>query len=708
MSDKISVQSLGGLEELISRCHPEPEFSRIAAFPQKAARFAYNVCATSRRFGLQGLQAMCGIAGFVESRPTGAAGLEARARRMADQLVHRGPDDSGLWTDPAVGLGLGFRRLSILDLSPAGHQPMCSASGRYVIVFNGEVYNFSELRGSLEPRGHTFRGHSDTEVMLAAVEEWGLEAAVRRFVGMFAFALWDRRDRTLHLVRDRLGIKPLYYGFSHGTLLFASELKAIRAHPDFKPEIDRSALTLLVRHGYVPTPYSIYCGVSKLTPGSIISFRIDGGKDPALARSRPYWSFREFAEQGEREPFPGSDEEACSELERLLKDAVGLRMIADVPLGAFLSGGIDSSTVVALMQAQSTSQVKTFTIGFEERRYDEAAYARQVAAHLGTDHTELYVAPEEARSVIPKLPALFDEPFADSSQIPTYLVSRLARQKVTVSLSGDGGDELFGGYTHYTRAPWLWSRMRRIPGPLRQALAVIISTPGVGAYNRLLGRKQMASEHSRPGTAGEKIHKLAEALAVRDAWELHRHFSSHWKRPARLVIGGQEPLTIFTDPSRRPPLSGVASRMLATDTLGYLPDDILTKVDRASMAVSLEARVPILDHRVVEFAARLPMRLKIRQGQGKWILRRVLHRYVPAALIERPKMGFSLPLGAWLREPLRDWAEALLAGDRLRREGYFRPQPVRKAWAEHLSGDRNAEDLLWDVLMFQSWLEHWR
>ena len=652
---------------------------------------------------------MCGIAGFVESRATlGAAGLEAHARRMADQLIHRGPDDAGVWADPEVGIGLGFRRLSILDLSPAGHQPMCSASGRYVIIFNGEVYNFSELRGSLESRGHAFRGHSDTEVMLGAFEEWGLEAAVRRFVGMFAFALWDRRDRTLHLVRDRLGIKPLYYGFSRGTLLFSSELKAIRAHPDFTPEIDRNALTLLVRHGYIPAPHSIYRGFSKLAPGEATSFRIDGGTDPAVARSRPYWSLLEIAEKGEREPFQGSDDEARIELERLLKEAVGLRMIADVPLGAFLSGGVDSSTVVALMQAQSTSRVKTFTIGFEERRYDEAAYARQVATHLGTDHTELYLTPEETRSVIPKLPEFFDEPFADSSQIPTYLVSRLARQRVTVSLSGDGGDELFGGYTHYTRAPWLWSRMGWIPRKLRQTLSAALSTPSIGAYNRLLGRKQMVSEHSRPGTAGEKIHKFAEALAVSGASELHRHFSSHWKRPALLVIGGEEPPTIFTDPSRRPALSGFVPRMLATDTLGYLPDDILTKVDRASMAVSLEARVPVLDHRVVEFAARLPMRLKIRQGQGKWLLRQVLCRYVPAALIERPKMGFALPLGAWLRGPLREWAEALLADDRLRREGYFRPEPVRKVWAEHLSGDRNAEDRLWGILMFQSWLEHWR
>ena len=653
---------------------------------------------------------MCGIAGFVEFRAAEAAALESRARQMADQLVYRGPDDSGVWADPACGVGLGFRRLSILDLSPAGHQPMCSASGRYTIVFNGEVYNFGDLRAELESLGHGFRGRSDTEAMLAAIEQWGLESALQRFIGMFALVLWDGRDRVLHLVRDRLGIKPLYYGFSQGTLLFGSELKAIRAHPDFRPEIDRNAIALLMRHGYIPSPYSIYRGVSKLGPGCVISFRVARGAATAnLVEARPYWSLAAHAEQGEREPFADSDEDACAELEGLLSESVRLRMIADVPLGAFLSGGIDSSLVVALMQAQSARRVKTFTIGFEDQDYDEAAHAARVAAHLETDHTELCLTPDETRAVIPKLPVMFDEPFADSSAIPTHLVSVLARRAVTVSLSGDGGDELFGGYTQYTRAPWVWRRFGWIPYPLRRTLAAVLGRPGVAAYNRLLGgRRQYVSENTRPGTAGEKVHKLAQALGAAGTWELHRHFSSQWKRPSDVVLGAEEPPTIFTGSAGRPLLNDFQARMMAADALIYLPDDILAKVDRASMAVSLEARVPVLDHRVVEFAARLPMRLKIRRGQGKWLLRQVLYRYVPASLVDRPKMGFAAPIGSWLKGPLREWAETLLAEDRLRREGYLRPATVRRVWKEHLAGDRNAQDLLWAVLMFQAWLERWK
>jgi asparagine synthase (glutamine-hydrolysing) len=651
---------------------------------------------------------MCGIAGFVQFQPASAFDLEARARRMADQLVHRGPDDSGTWADAASGAALGFRRLSILDLSAAGHQPMSSGSGRYVMVFNGEVYNFKELRVELEALGHRFRGHSDTEVMLEAIEEWGLEAAVRRFVGMFAFALWDGRDHVLHLVRDRLGIKPLYYGFSRRVLLFASELKAIRAYPDFAPEIDRRALTLLMRFGYIPGPYSIYRGIAKLPPGSIVSFRADGGENPARAQPRSYWSLVEAAERGGRETFHGSEAEACAELDRLLRESVRLRMISDVPVGAFLSGGIDSSTVVALVQAQSSRPVKTFTIGFDDRAHNEAPYAARVAAHLHTEHTQLYVTPEETRAVIPKLAILYDEPFADSSQIPTYLVSALARQQVTVSLSGDGGDEIFGGYTHYIRAPWLWRWMRAVPASVRSALAGSLSWPSIAAYNRLVGRtREIATQHSRPGTVGEQIHKFAQALASADSWELHRHFASHWRRAAEVVVSGDEPPTVFTDASRRPALSDLVARMLVTDALAYLPDDILTKLDRASMGVSLEARVPILDHRVVEFAARLPMHLKIRNRQGKWLLRQVLYRYVPREIIKRAKMGFAAPIGSWLRGPLREWAEALLAEDRLAREGYLRSQPVRKVWKEHLAEDRNAQDMLWNVLLFQAWLERW-
>jgi asparagine synthase (glutamine-hydrolysing) len=649
---------------------------------------------------------MCGIAGFAQFRPGSKPDLEARARNMADRLVHRGPDDSGTWTDPAAGVAFGFRRLSILDLSPAGHQPMGSASGRFVMVFNGEVYNFEELRRELEPLGHRFRGHSDTEVMLAAFEEWGLDTAVSRFVGMFAFALWDGRDRVLHLVRDRLGIKPLYYGLSGGVLLFGSELKALRAYPDFAPEIDRNALALFMRFGYIPGPYSMYRGILKLPPGTIVCFQVD--KDATFAKPRAYWSLAELAEHGEREPFQGREEEACEELGRLLRESVRLRMTADVPVGAFLSGGIDSSTVVALMQAESSRPLKTFTLGFEDQAHNEAEHGAKIAAHLHTEHTELYLTPEETRSVIPKLPALYDEPFADASQIPTYLVSALARQHVTVSLSGDGGDEIFGGYTHYTRAPWLWQRMRAVPKAIRRLIGAALSWPSVPAYNPLLGgHGQLTSGRVRPGTAGEQIHKFAQAFMAGDLWALHQNFASHWKRPADIVIGGEEPPTIFTDASQRPALSDPVQRMLVTDSLVYLPDDILTKMDRASMGVSLEARVPVLDHRVVEFATRLPRHLKIRHGQGKWLLRQVLYRYVPPALVERPKMGFAAPIGVWLRGPLREWAEALLAEDRLTREGYLRPEPVRKVWREHLGGDRNAQDMLWNVLMFQTWLERW-
>jgi asparagine synthase (glutamine-hydrolysing) len=655
---------------------------------------------------------MCGIAGFVQFRPGEAADLEARARRMADQLAHRGPDDAGYCTDTAAGVGLGFRRLSIIDLSPAGHQPMCSESGRYTIIFNGEFYNFGQLRAELEPLGHRFRGHSDTEVMLAAIEQWGLDAAVQRSRGMFAFAVWDRRDRVLHLVRDRLGIKPLFYGFGDAggkrVLLFASELKAMRAYPGFTPGIDRDALTVFLRHAYIPGPYCIYRGVAKLPPGCIVTFPCGSAGAAERARPRPYWSFREAAEFGESEPFVGSAQEALTELEDVLRESIRLRMIADVPLGAFLSGGIDSSTVVALMQAQSTRPVKTFTIGFLEADFNEATHARRVAEHLHTDHHELVVTPEEARAVIPKLPAMYDEPFADSSGIPTHLVSALARTMVTVSLSGDGGDELLGGYNYYASGPPLWNRIRRFPYPLRRIMARGASMLPVNTYNSILRGRRVAPSFTGRGTGGQRIHKAAQALQVRDICDLHRAFSTFWDRPEDVVIGGHEPSTVFTDPSLRPALSEPSARMMANDTLMYLTDDILTKVDRASMAVSLEARVPILDHHVVEFSARVPMDLKIRDGKGKWLLRRLLYKYVPESVVERPKMGFGVPVGIWIRGPLREWAESLLDEARLGREGFLRPGPVRQLWKQHLNGSVNAPDAMWAVLMFQAWLEKWK
>jgi asparagine synthase (glutamine-hydrolysing) len=625
---------------------------------------------------------------------------------MTDQLIHRGPDDAGTWVDSDAGVALGSRRLAIVDLSPAGHQPMLSFSERYVIVFNGEVYNFCELRQELEPKGHKFRGHSDTEVILAAVSEWGLETAVQKFVGMFAFVLWDRQRRVLHLVRDRLGIKPLYYGWAGRTFLFGSELKAFRAHPDFTPEIDRNALALGMRFNYIPQPYSIYKGICKLPSGYILSVKGEGA--PHEDQLATYWSGKEVAERAAADPFKGSEAEATEQLETLLRAAVRLRMVADVPLGAFLSGGIDSSTVVALMQAQSNRPVKTFTIGFQEKEYDEALYAKQVAAHLGTEHTELYLTPEETLAVIPKLPILFDEPFSDSSQIPTYLISALARRQVTVSLSGDGGDELFAGYPRYFRASSAWAALRWLPAAARRALATLIISQGPASYSRWLAwLSPLLGRYGRAGTAGEKIHKLAEVLTTEGAEALYLHFVSHWKHPSDVVLGAAEIPTVFTDSQQWPEIANYWDRMMFFDLATYLPDDILTKVDLASMGVSLEARVPLLDHRVVEFAVKIPISMKVRNGRGKWLLRQVLERYVPRRLINRPKMGFSVPIDEWLRGPLKSWAEELFNPDRLRREGYFRPEPIRKLWAEHLSGQRNWGDNLWDVLMFQAWRETW-
>lgn len=648
---------------------------------------------------------MCGIAGFLKPGPSDAREMGLHVQRMADQLVHRGPDDSGVWVDGAGGIALGFRRLAILDLSPTGHQPMLSSGGRYAMVFNGEVYNFKSLRKELEGKGHTFRGSSDTEVMLASIEEWGLEAAVKKFTGMFAFALWDRRERRLHLVRDRLGIKPLYYGGSGGWLLFGSELKAIRAHPQFQARISRNALALQMRYNDVPQPHSIYEGVYKLTQGCILTLRC--GDSPPWPQPSAYWSAQKVWARGAANPFRGSGQDAAQEMDSLLRDSVRHRMIADVPLGAFLSGGVDSSTVVALMQAQSARPVKTFTIGFDDARYNEAPYAQAVAAHLETEHTELTVTPAEAMAVIPRLPAMFDEPFSDSSQIPTYLVSALARKHVTVSLSGDGGDELFGGYPRYRMASGIWKRIRWLPAPIRRMLSRAMSAPSPEVYNRWLDwTAAWFHSYGRAAPMGEKAGKLAASLAAANFRELYRLFISHSKDPASLVLGASETADPLTSPdeSRLPDL---LQRMALWDLATYLPDDILTKVDRASMAVSLEARVPILDHHLVEFAARLPPAMKIRGGQGKWLLRQVLSRYVPEKLIARPKMGFSAPVGDWLRGALRDWAEALLDEARLRREGYFQPQPLRKLWLEHLSGQRDGQDLLWDVLMFQAWREQW-
>ncbi len=662
---------------------------------------------------------MCGIAGFID--PTGQVTgdeLTAVARRMADELAHRGPDDSGEWCDIESGVGLGHRRLSIIDRSRQGHQPMSSASGRFVISYNGEIYNFKELARDAARDGVRFQGTSDTEVLLATVERLGVPAALACLVGMFAFAVWDRQEGALYLARDRLGEKPLYFGWFGGALAFASEIKALRRYPSWRGGVNREALARLLRYGYIDAPFSIYDSVYKLPPGSFLRItardavdsanfspepRTGTGTGTGVVQPQAYWSLHDVVDGIHRRPDIDEDE-AADELERRLQDAVRRQMISDVPLGALLSGGIDSSLVVAAMQSQSTIPVRTFTVGFAEAKYNEAEHAKAVARHFGTDHTELYVTPAEAREVIPRLPDLYDEPFADSSQIPTYLVSKLARSQVTVALSGDAGDELFGGYTRYAISDRLWGRLEAIPLPLRRMLGAGLSLlpERLGSTLVELAGRTISDQVQLKGGA-DQLRRLRELLAVRDFPCFYDSMVSHWKRPDRVILGGAA--TGSREPCGRPPerVKAPYDQMMYVDTLTYLPDDILTKVDRASMAVSLEVRVPLLDHRLVEWAWTLPLHLKVRNGRGKYLLRKVLNRYIPAELIDRPKMGFGVPIDDWLRGPLRDWAEDLLAEDRLRREGYFEPGPIRAMWNAHLDRKGDWHYYLWDVLMFQSW-----
>lgn len=617
---------------------------------------------------------------------------------MTGSLFHRGPDGDGIWVDEAASIGFGHRRLAIVDLSEAGRQPMVSADGRWVVTYNGEIYNANDLRSELEGEGARFRGHSDTEVLVEACARWGVEATLPRLIGMFAFGLWDTRDRCLYLVRDRLGIKPLYWAEFGDLFLFGSELKALRAHAGWTPDVDRDSLSAYMRHNYVPGPATIYRQVQKLEPGYMLVVPAGGG-----CRTQPYWRLQDVAREGQANRCTLDADAAVDELERVLGDAVRRRMVADVPLGAFLSGGIDSSLVVALMQANSDQPVRTFSIGFREHGYDEARYAREVAAHLGTDHTELYVEARHAMDTIPRLAEMFDEPFADSSQIPTLLVSEMTRKHVTVALSGDGGDELFAGYTRYFQAAGLLPVIGGLPGGLRRAVAAAIRSLPPAGWSALFG---LVPGRWRPPQPGDKMHKLADVLSGTEE-SYYRTLVSHWTEPDRLVLGGSERRGLLWDRSVETIVPDAIERMQYLDTLTYLPDDILTKVDRTSMAVSLEARVPLLDHRVAAFAWSLPPAFKVRDGGGKWLLRQLLLKHVPGRLVDRPKMGFGVPIDAWLRGPLRDWAEDLLSPDRLRDDGYFDPAQVREIWAEHLCGGRNWQYLIWDVLMFQLWKDRW-
>ena len=627
-----------------------------------------------------------------------------KVRHMAAAVHHRGPDGEGAWCDDRSGIALGHRRLAILDLSETGQQPMQSACDRYVLAYNGEIYNYLDLKVQLEQLGHQFRGHSDTEVMLASFSQWGIQASLERFIGMFAFSLWDRQDRILYLARDRMGEKPLYYGWNGDIFLFASELKALIRHPQWQPHIDRNAVALLLRYNYIPAPHSIYNWIFKLLPGTFLTLRASTCTDK-LPQPLPYWSAKAVTVSGANACFSGGDTAGVERLDSILRTVIRQQTIADVPLGAFLSGGIDSSTVVALMQAQSSRPVKTFTIGFDEVEFNEAERSAAIAKHLGCDHTELYITADRALELIPKLPRLYDEPLADSSQIPTFLVAQLARKQVAVSLTGDGGDEVFGGYAEYAWGQRIWQALGWLPWQLRKCLAGGLSRKSPAQWNSIFAALRLPNLYFAPG---ESLSRLAAVLAERQPAGIYQHLVGQWQPIENPVLQTTTIPTALTDPEQWAEVSSLFRQMMYLDSITDLPGRILCKVDRATMGASLESRSPLLDRRVVEFAATLPISLKFRQGKGKWLLRQVLHRYVPPELLDQPKMGFLIPLDRWLRESaLQDWAESLLDRRRLQSEGFFDADLIRQKWEEHRSGRYNWKSHLWNVLVFQAWLEEY-
>ncbi|MEE9352430.1 MAG: asparagine synthase (glutamine-hydrolyzing) [Thiotrichaceae bacterium] len=656
---------------------------------------------------------MCGFCGFVTSDfvSSSFSGAAETIVAMTDKIQYRGPDDSGKWLDENARLALGHRRLSIQDISAAGHQPMHSASDRYVIVFNGEVYNFQEIRKEIDKKKPdiAWRGHSDTEVMLEAFEIWGVADTLTRMTGMFAFALYDRQDKQLYLARDRMGEKPLYYGWQGGSFLFGSELKSFRAHPEWKGDINRDVISPYLRHNNIPETTSIYKGIHKLMPGTFLQIKLDGreNKPGEVPAPQTYWSVAEAAEKGATtDAFTGTPDEAVEELDRLLRHSISNQMISDVPLGAFLSGGIDSSTVVALMQDISEGNTKTFSIGFSEAEFNEANHAKAVAEHLGTDHTEMYVTPQQAMDVIPSLPSLFDEPFADPSQIPTFLVAQMAKEHVTVSLSGDAGDELFCGYSRYNTAPNMWNKIAGIPAPLRSLFSKGLDKTPRKALDAIVGAVNPALKAMGKSSISEgQLKNLGILLQSNNENDVYRYVSSIWKNPDSLVKGANSIDSFFLEKNQLTSDfdSDPRRNFMYIDQHTYLPDDILVKVDRCAMAVSLEGRIPMLDHKIVEFAWSLPTAIKMREGKEKWPLRQVLYKHVPQEMIDRPKMGFGVPIDSWLREPLRDWAEDLLDETTLQQQGFFHTQQIRKKWQEHQSGKMDWSFYLWHVLMFQQW-----